>query len=113
MRRCHHEYERKDYEPIWRWSGKTSRESSSCLGERGSFALLTSSKNNILQDEFIFRMYSIALIAITAAAIAKGDMNDGFIFMLQPGTYAEQQSNVPLDERSWSTTGKISVMIVS
>ena len=67
----------------------------------------------LLKDEFIFRMYSIALIAITAAAIAKGDMMDGLIFMVQPGTYAEQQSNVPLDERSWSSVSKISVMIVS
>jgi len=65
------------------------------------------------QDEFIFRMYSIALIAITAAAVAKGDMRDGLIFILQPGTYAEQQSNVPLEERSWSSSAKITVMIVS
>eukprot|EP00934_Nitzschia_sp_Nitz4_P001869 Nitzschia sp. Nitz4//scaffold64_size103689//45105//46723//NITZ4_004433-RA/size103689-snap-gene-0.114-mRNA-1//1//CDS//3329556121//1869//frame0 len=64
------------------------------------------------QDEFIFRMYSIALIAITAAAIAKGDMRDGIVWILEPGTYAEQQSNVPLEERSWSSTGKIGTMIV-
>lgn len=65
------------------------------------------------QDEFIFRMYSIALIAITAAAIAKGDMKEGLIFMLQPGTYAEQQSNMPIEERSWNSVSKISIMIVS
>lgn len=65
------------------------------------------------QDEFIFRMYSIALVAITVAAIAKGDMREGLIFMLQPGTYAEQQSNMPIEERSWSSVSKISIMIVS
>lgn len=65
------------------------------------------------QDEFIFRMYSIALVAITGAAIAKGDMRDGIIFMLQPGTYAEQQSNVPIEERSWGSLSKIMVMVVS
>lgn len=70
-------------------------------------------KFGVGQDEFIFRMYSIALVAITAAAMAKDDMRNGLVFMLQPGTYAEQQSNVPLEERSWSVTGKISVMIVS
>lgn len=64
------------------------------------------------QDEFIFRMYSIALIAITAAAIAKGDMRNGILFMLHPGTYAEQQSNVPIEERSWSSMAKFSVVIV-
>ena len=65
------------------------------------------------QDEFIFRMYSIALVAITVAAIAKGDMREGVIFMLQPGTYAEQQSNMPMEERSWNSASKISIMIVS
>lgn len=65
------------------------------------------------QDEFIFRMYSIALVAITGAAIAKGDMRDGIIFMLQPGTYAEQQSNVSIEERSWGSLSKIMVMVVS
>lgn len=64
------------------------------------------------QDEFIFRMYSIALVAITAAAIAKGDMKEGLIFMLQPGTYAEQQSNMPMEERSWNSVSKISIMIL-
>jgi hypothetical protein len=64
------------------------------------------------QDEFIFRMYSIALIAISAAATAKGDLTDGIAWMLQPGTLAEQQSNVPLDERTWSVGGKIATMIL-
>lgn len=64
------------------------------------------------QDEFIFRMYSISLVAITMAAILKGDMSEGITFILQPGTYAEQQSNVPMEERSWSTFGKIVVMVV-
>ncbi|OEU09991.1 UAA-domain-containing protein [Fragilariopsis cylindrus CCMP1102] len=31
------------------------------------------------QDEFIFRMYSIALVAISAAAWAKGDLADGMV----------------------------------
>jgi hypothetical protein len=64
------------------------------------------------QDEFIFRMYSIALVAISAAASVKGDLNDGIAWMLQPGTLAEQQSNVPLDERTWSVGGKIATMIL-
>jgi hypothetical protein len=64
------------------------------------------------QDEFIFRMYSIALIAIGAAALAKGDLTDGIAWMLQPGTLAEQQSNLPLDERTWSVGGKIATMIL-
>ena len=64
------------------------------------------------QDEFIFRMYSIALIAIIAAAWAKGDLTEGMEWIMQPGTYEEQQNNVPLEDRVWSSTGKITVMIL-
>jgi len=64
------------------------------------------------QDEFIFRMYSIALIAISGAATVKGDMMQGIIFMLHPGTYAEHLSDVPMEERSWSSFSKFLVMLV-
>ncbi len=69
-------------------------------------------KYKVGQDEFIFRMYSIALIAIIAAAAAKGDLTDGMVWILQPGTYDEQQNNVPLEDRAWSSGGKIAVMIL-
>ena len=60
------------------------------------------------QDEFIFRMYSIALVAITLAAAAQGDLVEGFYFLMVPGTYAEME--LPLDERSWSVAGKWTVI---
>lgn len=69
-------------------------------------------KFGVGQDEFIFKMYSIALVAITAASISNGDLRSGLVFLLQPGTYAEQQSNVPLEERAWSSSGKIGVMVL-
>lgn len=64
------------------------------------------------QDEFIFRMYSVALVAIAGAATVKGDLRDGVLFLMEPGTYAEQQSNVPLEDRAWSSSQKILVMIL-
>jgi hypothetical protein len=64
------------------------------------------------QDEFIFRMYSIALLAISAAAAVKGDLMEGIAWMLQPGTYAEQQTNVPIEHRAWSASGKLATMIL-
>eukprot|EP00531_Pseudo-nitzschia_arenysensis_P004141 CAMPEP_0116132810 /NCGR_PEP_ID=MMETSP0329-20121206/9757_1 /TAXON_ID=697910 /ORGANISM="Pseudo-nitzschia arenysensis, Strain B593" /LENGTH=480 /DNA_ID=CAMNT_0003627371 /DNA_START=149 /DNA_END=1591 /DNA_ORIENTATION=- len=69
-------------------------------------------KYKVGQDEFIFRMYSIALIAIIAAAAAKGDLTEGMVWILQPGTYEEQQNNVPLEDRAWTSGGKIGVMIL-
>lgn len=62
------------------------------------------------QDEFIFRMYSIALVAITSAAGVKGDLLAGMSWILQPGTYDEQINNVPLDQRSWSPAAKMALM---
>jgi adenosine 3'-phospho 5'-phosphosulfate transporter B3 len=64
------------------------------------------------QDEFIFRMYSVALIAIAGAATAKGDLRDGILFLMEPGTYAEQLSNVPLDDRTWSCSRKLLIMLL-
>jgi UAA transporter family len=64
------------------------------------------------QDEFIFRLYSIALVAIGSAAMITGDVTDGLVWMFQPGTYAEQQSNVPLEDRTWSSMSKLGVMIL-
>lgn len=64
------------------------------------------------QDEFIFRMYSIALVAIIGAAAVKGDLTAGIVWMLQPGTYEEQLNNVPLEERAWSAGGKMAAMIL-
>jgi adenosine 3'-phospho 5'-phosphosulfate transporter B3 len=63
------------------------------------------------QDEFIFRMYSIALVAISAAATVKGDLYEGIKFLSQPGTYNELDSVSP-EERSWSVGWKIVVMML-
>mmetsp|Transcript_24994 Transcript_24994/g.58652 ORF Transcript_24994/g.58652 Transcript_24994/m.58652 type:complete len:489 (-) Transcript_24994:40-1506(-) len=67
---------------------------------------------NVGQDEFIFRMYSIALIVIVAAAATKGDLTEGMVWIRQPGTYDEQQQNIPFEQRSWSSSEKIMVMIL-
>jgi solute carrier family 35 (adenosine 3'-phospho 5'-phosphosulfate transporter), member B3 len=64
------------------------------------------------QDEFIFRMYSIALVAITAAAAAKGDLQLGMIWLMQPGTYDEMQQGVSAEEATWSVAGKITVIVL-
>jgi len=64
------------------------------------------------QDEFIFRMYSIALVAITSAAIMNGDLREGIIFLMNPGTYAEQLENTPLEDRSYSSSSKLITLIL-
>jgi hypothetical protein len=62
------------------------------------------------QDEFIFKMYSIALVAISAAAAVKGDLREGMNWLLQPGTFAEL--SLPIDERTWSVPAKIGILIL-
>ncbi|GKZ00365.1 hypothetical protein MPSEU_000989500 [Mayamaea pseudoterrestris] len=62
------------------------------------------------QDEFIFKMYSIALVAISAAAAIKGDLREGMDWLLQPGTY--QELSLPMSERTWTVPAKIGVLIL-
>lgn len=57
-------------------------------------------------------MYSIALVAITVAAAAKGDLQEGFLWVLQPGTYDEWKGDIPTAERTWSVSGKITVLVL-
>jgi UAA transporter family len=55
-------------------------------------------------------MYSIALVAISAAAAAKGDLREGLYWMTQPGTYNELTSGEL--HTTWSVSGKILVMVL-
>ena len=56
-------------------------------------------------------MYSIALVAITAAAAYKGDLREGMIWLSQPGTYDEISMD-PSHPRTWSVFGKISCLVL-
>jgi hypothetical protein len=53
-------------------------------------------------------MYSIALVAISAAAAYKGDLMGGIRWLSQPGTYDEL--SLPLDQRTYSVPTKILVL---
>jgi hypothetical protein len=57
-------------------------------------------------------LYSISLIAITAAAAVKGDLRAGLVWMTQPGTYQQYLDGVPLDERTWSASSKFLIMVL-
>lgn len=61
------------------------------------------------QDEFIFRLYSIATLAILVAATFKGDVTEGARFLFLPGTYDEINNG---EEPTWSVAGKIFVMVL-
>lgn len=62
------------------------------------------------QDEFIFRLYSISLIAITAAAAVKGDLRDGMYWLMQDGTY--QQYLDGDTEYTWYSRHKLLILVV-
>ncbi|KAL7570344.1 hypothetical protein ACA910_017187 [Epithemia clementina (nom. ined.)] len=81
-----------------------------CDGAISNVSESIMSKFGVGQDEFIFRVYSIALVAITGAAMVKGDFIKGFVWLLQPGTYDEQDK--PIEERTWTVMGKVTVIIL-
>ena len=64
---------------------------------------------NVGQDEFIYKLYSIALVGIVGAAAARGDLLEGSAFLLTPGTYGEI---VEGGEASWSVSGKIFAFVL-
>jgi hypothetical protein len=61
------------------------------------------------QDEFIFRLYSLALVAISMAAAFKGDLAEGVRFMMVPGTLSEIQEGL---EPTWSVMTKFVLMFM-
>lgn len=84
-----------------------------CDGAITNFSEKIMKQYNVGQDEFIFKMYSIALIAITAAAMFNGDFVKGFKWALLPGTYDEVYKNEgSTPEPSWSVMGKVLVMVL-
>lgn len=61
------------------------------------------------QDEFIYKLYSIALVGIVGAAAFRGDLWEGTRYLLTPGTYQEiLDGTTP----SWSIHGKIVAIVL-
>jgi solute carrier family 35 (adenosine 3'-phospho 5'-phosphosulfate transporter), member B3 len=83
-----------------------------CDGAISNVSETIMNQHGVGQDEFIFRLYSIALMAITAAAAVKGDFTAGMLWMFQPGTYQQFLDNAPMEERTWSVPGKIIIMVL-
>mmetsp|Transcript_19685 Transcript_19685/g.29813 ORF Transcript_19685/g.29813 Transcript_19685/m.29813 type:complete len:479 (+) Transcript_19685:110-1546(+) len=59
---------------------------------------------NVGQDEFIYKLYSIALVGIVGAAAVRGDLVEGSKYLLTPGTYGEILRG---EDTTWSVKGKI------
>jgi len=81
----------------------------SCDGAISNVSENLMNQFNVGQDEFIFRLYSIATLAILGAATFKGDMTEGAKFLLLPGTYDEINNG---EEPTWSVAGKIFVVVL-
>mmetsp|Transcript_2476 Transcript_2476/g.3801 ORF Transcript_2476/g.3801 Transcript_2476/m.3801 type:complete len:501 (+) Transcript_2476:81-1583(+) len=61
------------------------------------------------QDEFIYKLYSIALLGIVGAAAIRGDLVDGTKYILTPGTYQEILDG---EEATWSVRSKILAFVL-
>jgi adenosine 3'-phospho 5'-phosphosulfate transporter B3 len=64
---------------------------------------------NVGQDQFIYKLYSIALVGIVGAATVRGDLVEGTRYLLTPGTYSEVMEGT---EATWSVHGKIFAIIL-
>ncbi|KAL7453527.1 hypothetical protein ACHAWC_005195 [Mediolabrus comicus] len=80
-----------------------------CDGAISNMSEAIMNKYNVGQDEFIFRLYSIALFFVCIAAAANGDLRHGFAYLTVPGTLKEMNEGLT---PTWSVHGKILTMVL-
>jgi len=78
-----------------------------CDGAISNLSEALMNRYDVGQDEFIFRLYSIATIFICIAAALKGDLRDGIVYLSTPGTLKEMEEGLA---PTWSISGKIVTM---
>ncbi|KAL3779023.1 hypothetical protein HJC23_011462 [Cyclotella cryptica] len=61
------------------------------------------------QDEFIFRLYSVALFFVSIAAAFKGDLRSGLSYLTQPGTLKEIDEGL---DPTWSISAKLFTLVL-
>lgn len=80
-----------------------------CDGAISNMSEAIMNKYSVGQDEFIFRLYSIALFFVCIAASANGDLRQGLVYLTTPGTLKEMNDGL---EPTWSIHGKILTMVL-
>lgn len=61
------------------------------------------------QDEFIFRLYSVALFFVSIAAALKGDLREGISYLTQPGTLKEIEEGL---DPTWCISSKFLTLLL-
>ena len=61
------------------------------------------------QDEYIFRLYSVALFFVSIAAAVKGDLREGMVYLSQGGTLKEIHHGLA---PTWSVSAKWIVLLL-
>jgi len=80
-----------------------------CDGAVSNMSEAIMNKYNVGQDEFIFRLYSIALFFVCIAASVNGDLRHGLAYLSTPGTLKEMNEGLA---PTWSVHGKILTMVL-
>jgi len=78
-----------------------------CDGAVSNLSEALMNKYEVGQDEFIFRLYSVATFFILIAAGVKGDLRHGMAYLTYPGTLKEMEEDL---DPTWSVSGKIVTM---
>ncbi|KAL7553156.1 hypothetical protein ACHAWF_017725 [Thalassiosira exigua] len=78
-----------------------------CDGAIGNLSEAVMNRYGVGQDEFIFRLYSVATAFIFIAAGAKGDLRDGLAYLARPGTLQEIEEG---SDPTWTVSSKLLVM---
>jgi len=80
-----------------------------CDGAVSNMSEAIMNKYNVGQDEFIFKLYGIALLFVCIAASVNGDLRHGLEYLSTPGTLREMNEGLA---PTWSVHGKILAMVL-
>ena len=80
-----------------------------CDGAISNMSEAIMNKYKIGHDEFIFRLYSIALVFVCIAASINGDLQHGFSYLTKAGTLKEMDEDL---DPTWSIHGKILTLVL-
>lgn len=80
-----------------------------CDGAISNMSESIMNRYEVGQDEFIFRLYSVALFFVSIAAAYKGDLRDGLAYLTQPGTLKEMEEGLT---PTWSASSKLFTLIL-
>lgn len=80
-----------------------------CDGAISNVSEATMNRYQVGHDDFIFRLYGVAFFFVSIAAVYKGDLRDGLVYLTQAGTLKEIEEDL---DPTWSISAKFLTLVL-